>query len=361
MKLFDRYIIRQFLLTALFGIIAFTIIFIVIDLMEKLDDFLDRKADAMIIVQYYIAFTPEMVKLMTPVAILLSSLFTTGKLSNNNELTAMKSSGVSMYRFMAPMLIVALIISVASVYFNGWIVPYANQRKINIEHVYLQRNSESTARSNIYIQDGLRRIVSINFFDRATNLGGRTSIQDFSDSNLISLSQRIDARQIRWDTASGKWTLFGVTKRSFNQREEKMSTADRLVIDTLHFAPVDIIKKEENPDEMNYFELQKFIEHQQRTGTDVARLQVDFYSKVSFPFASFIVVLFGVPFSFGKRRGGLAVQFGISVAICFIYLIFMKTSQVFGYNGDLQPLLTAWLANLIFLAGGIVNIIRIQK
>ena len=162
MKLFDRYIIRQFLLTALFGIIAFTIIFIVIDLMEKLDDFLDRKADAMIIVQYYIAFTPEMVKLMTPVAILLSSLFTTGKLSNNNELTAMKSSGVSMYRFMAPMLIVALIISVASVYFNGWIVPYANQRKFNIEHVYLQRNSESTARSNIYIQDGLRRIVSIN-------------------------------------------------------------------------------------------------------------------------------------------------------------------------------------------------------
>ena len=152
-----------------------------------------------------------------------------------------------------------------------------------------------------------------------------------------------------------------MTERAFNQRKEKMITADRLTIDTLHFLPADIVKKEENPDEMDYFELQRFIERQQRTATDVARLQVDFYSKVSFPFASFIVVLFGVPFSFGKRRGGLAVQFGISVAICFIYLIFMKTSQVFGYNGDLQPLLTAWLANLIFLAGGVVNIFRIQK
>jgi lipopolysaccharide export system permease protein len=361
MKLIDRYIIKQFLLTALFGIVAFTFIFIVIDLMEKLDDFLDRKADAMVIFQYYIAFTPEMIKLMTPVAILLSSLFTTGKLSNNNELTAMKSSGVSMYRFMAPMLLLAFLISAASVYFNGWIVPYANQRKFNIEHVYLQRNYEATARSNIYVQDGSRRIVSINFFDRATNLGGRTSIQDFSDTNLISLSQRLDARQIRWDTTTGKWTLYGVTKRTFDQRKELLSTADKLTMDTLHFTPVDIVKKEENPDEMDYFELKKFIERQQRTGTDVARLQVDFYSKVSFPFASFIVVLFGVPFSFGKRRGGLAVQFGISVAVCFIYLIFMKTSQVFGYNGDLQPLLTAWLANLIFLGGGIVNIVRIQK
>ncbi|MGA9408574.1 MAG: LptF/LptG family permease, partial [Bacteroidota bacterium] len=273
MKLLDRYIVKQFLLTALFGIVAFTIIFIVIDLMEKLDDFLDRKADAMVIIQYYIAFTPEMIKLMTPVAILLSSLFTTGKLSNNNELTAMKSSGVSMYRFMAPMLTIALFISLASVYFNGWIVPYANQWKFNIERIYLQRSYESTARSNIYIQDGPRRIVSINYFDRTSNLGGRTSIQDFSDTNLISMTHRIDARQIRWDSTSGKWILIGTTTRSFDQNGEKMSTMDRITMDTLHFLPADIIKKVENPDEMNYFDLRRFIERQQRTGADVARLQ----------------------------------------------------------------------------------------
>ncbi|HTR81263.1 MAG TPA: LPS export ABC transporter permease LptG [Bacteroidota bacterium] len=361
MKILDRYIIKQFLLTALFGIVAFTIIFVVIDLMEKLDDFLDRSAGAMVIVQYYVAFTPEMIKLMTPVAILLSSLFTTGKMSNNNELTAMKSSGVSMYRFMAPMMILALFISVVSVYFNGWIVPFANQHKSAIERRYLERNFETTARSNIYVQDGPQRIVYISYFDRASNSGGRSSIQDFSDSNLISMAKRVDAREIHWDSLSGKWTLLGATVREFDHGKETMSMADRFTVDTLHFVPSDIIKKEEKPDEMNYFELKKFIERQQRTGNDVARWQVDFYSKVSFPFASFIVVLFGVPFSFGKRRGGLAVQFGISVAVCFIYLIFMKTSQVFGYNGDLEPLLTAWLANLVFLFGGIANIIRVQK
>ncbi len=361
MKLLDRYIVKQFLLTALFGIVAFTVIFVVIDLMEKLDDFLDRKADAMVIVQYYLAFTPEIIKLMTPVAILLSSLFTTGKLSNNNELTAMKSSGVSLYRFMMPMMILALFISFASVYFSGWVVPYANRQKFNIERTYLQRNYEATARSNIYVQDGLRRIVFISYFDRAANIGGRSSVQDFSDSNLITIAQRVDAKQIRWDSTTARWTLLNATVRTFNHNEESMHTMNSYTIDTLHFTPADIIKQQENPDEMNYFEMQRFIKRQQQTGNDVAHWQVDYYSKVSFPFASFIVVLFGVPFSFGKRRGGLAVQFGISVAVCFIYLIFMKTSQVFGYNGDLQPLLTAWLANLIFLFSGIANMFRVQK
>jgi lipopolysaccharide export system permease protein len=361
MKLLDRYIIKQFLLTALFGIVAFTIIFIVIDLMEKLDDFLDRKAEVMVIVEYYLAFTPEMIKLMTPVAILLSSLFTTGKLSNNNELTAMKSSGVSLYRFMLPMMIIALVISVLSVYFNGWIVPYANQQKFKIERIYVQRNYETTARSNIYLQDGPRRIVYMSYFDRATSMGSHASIQDFSDSNLISIARRVDAQQIQWDSTSGKWTMINATIRVFENQREEVRRVDRLTMDTLHFVPIDIVKKEDKPDEMNYFELQRFIKRQQQTGNDVARWQVDFYSKVSFPFASFIVVLFGVPFSFGKRRGGLAVQFGIAVAVCFIYLIFMKTSQVFGYNGDLHPLLTAWLANLIFLAGGVANIFRVEK
>ncbi|MBI4535166.1 MAG: LptF/LptG family permease, partial [Ignavibacteriae bacterium] len=78
-------------------------------------------------------------------------------------------------------------------------------------------------------------------------------------------------------------------------------------------------------------------------------------------FASMIVVLFGVPFSSVKRRGGVGVQLGISLLICFIYLIFMKVSQVFGYNGDINPLLTAWMANIIFFCAAVVVILRVQK
>ena len=361
MKILNRYVLRQFIQTVLFGLLTFTIIFVVIDMMEKLDDFLDHKVETMIIAQYYLAFAPEIIKLMTPVAILLGSLFVTGKMSNNNELTAMKSSGMSLYRFMIPMLTVSLIISLAAMYFNGWIVPYANQRKFNIERIFLQKNPESLARTYIYLQDGPSRIVSIAYFDGTSRMGNRISIHEFSDTNLVSVARRYDAARVIWDSIAGKWNLSDVTIREFGSSSDRVEHKASLTLDGLAFKPADIVKKMDKPDEMNYFELKEFIDRQKKSGNDVSRWAVDFHGKIAFPFSSVIVVLFGVPFSFGKRRKGLAIQFGISVAICFIYLVFMKVSQVFGYNGDLNPVLTAWLANLVFLAAGIVNIVRTEK
>ena len=154
---------------------------------------------------------------------------------------------------MTPMLILALIISLVSVYFNGWVVPYANQHKSYIKQTYLQRDYETTAKSNIYVQDGPRRIVYLSYFDRTASAGGRASVQEFSDSNLISIKRRADGREIHWDSTSGKWTMLGATVRDFTSGKENIQILDRFTIDSLHFVPADIIKKEEKPDEMDFF------------------------------------------------------------------------------------------------------------
>lgn len=361
MKILDKYILRQFILTMIFGLFTFMAIFVIIDLMENLDDFLDNNVQNGIIFQYYFSFLPEIIKLMTPVAILLASLFTTGKLASQNELTAMKAGGMSIYRYMTPLLLVALIVSTVSVYFNGWVVPYANQHKFSIERRYLNKYLESSARTNIYLQDGKRRIVYIAFFDGNNMMGTRTSIQEFSDTSLITIAQRWDGFQIVWDTTSQQWLMKNGYHRIISANGEQVTKFDSYILNNLSFKPKDIVKKIEKPEEMNYSELGEFIERQQNSGNDVARWQVDYHNKVAFPFASVIVVLFGIPFSFGKRRGGIALQVGISAAVVFIYMVFMKISNVFGYNGDLDPLLTAWLANIIFFVAGVVNILRVNK
>ena len=133
MKILDRYLIKQYLQTILFGLLAFTMIFVVIDMMENLDDFLDQNVPTSLILQYYLVFIPEMIRLMTPIAILLASLFTAGKMANQNELTAIKASGISLYRFMTPFIITRCFISIFSVYFGGYLVPMANKQKIFIE------------------------------------------------------------------------------------------------------------------------------------------------------------------------------------------------------------------------------------
>ena len=132
MKIIDRYLVKQFLQTLLFAILAFTLLFVLIDMMENFDDFIDQNVPTNIIIQYYLVFIPEMVRLMTPVAVLLASLFTAGKMSNLNEMTAIKASGISLYRFMAPFIITAVLISLLSVYFGGYIVPMANKHKFSV-------------------------------------------------------------------------------------------------------------------------------------------------------------------------------------------------------------------------------------
>lgn len=140
-----------------------------------------------------------------------------------------------------------------------------------------------------------------------------------------------------------------------------LSTFDSLSVGKLLLTPADIEKKQRTPDEMDYSDLREFISNQQRAGQNVSRWLVEYHFKIAFPFASIIIILFGVPFAASRPRTGAALGIGIAAAVAFLYLVFMKASQVFGYNGDLDPLLTAWLANLIFLAAGIANLARVQK
>jgi lipopolysaccharide export system permease protein len=367
--IFDRYIVRQFLATVFFGLLSFLLIFLVIDMMEKLDDFIDASAPFQTIVQYYLAFMPEIIKLMTPVAMLLGALFVVGRMSNQNELPALKSSGLSLYRFLLPFIVVAMIVSLLSIYFNGWVVPYANQKKTAIERTHLHPSLGSRNTLPLFFQDGRTRLVSINYYEGVNRVGYRVSVEEFSDTNATVLHRRYDARQMEWartggssgDTTREGWVLIKGTVREFEGDGQHITAFDRLPLGRLSISPTDIEKKQRKPDEMNYTELKEFIDNQERAGQDVSRWMVDYHGKIAFPFASVIVVLFGVPFASTKRRGGLAIDFGVCVAVTFIYLGFMKTSQVFGYNGDLNPLFTAWLANLLFLVLAIINLIRVQK
>jgi lipopolysaccharide export system permease protein len=361
MKLLDRYIIRQFLVAALFSLVAVTIVFVVIDVMEKLDDFIDHDTALPIIVEYYMYFVPEIIKLVTPVAMLLSSLFVTARMSSQNELTAMKSAGISLYRLMVPYLGVAIVVSALSIYFNGWIVPRANKTKFTLERVHLKKDVISGSGANIFFQDGPTRIVSLGYYDEKRQTATRVSIQDFGEPNLTTIVVRVDAVSISWDSTSRQWILNSGIRRWFEDGKERLESFKTQPAGRLNFMPDDLRKKQEKPDEMESYALAEFIQNQQRAGQDVARWLVAFYSKISFPFASVIVILFGVPFSSIKRRGGAGIQLGISLLICFIYLIVMKVSQVFGYNGDVDPLLTAWAANIMFAVGAVFLMIRVRK
>lgn len=362
MKLVDKYIIRQFVSHFFFALIAIIMIFIIIDLMENVDSFIDRGAPVQVVILYYIYFIPEMIKSMIPVAMLLSSLFTTGKLSSQNELVAMKAGGVSLYRFMLPFLAIGVLVTGFTVYFNGWVVPLANKEKFQIEREHLTRSGRAeVGHYNIFIQDSPVRFLSLGFYDERARSVSRVSIQDFSDTNYSVLVRRYDASRMEWDSEQRAWTLYRGTIREFSGDRETMKEFDQFPLENLQFTPDDIAKKQIHPEEMNYTELGEFIQSQRRAGQQTARWEVDYYATIAFPFASLIVILFGVPFSAQKRRGGMALQFAMGVLITFLYMAFMTISETLGHSGQYSTLLMAWLPNLLFLGAGLINLMRVGK
>ena len=182
------------------------------------------------------------------------------------------------------------------------------------------------------------------------------------------MTERYDAASMAWRNKKEEWVLQHGVKRIFEQdtslpvtKREQIVQFDSMNIGKLSLTPINILRMQQKPEEMELSDLKDYIRRQQASGSDISRLTVDYYAKIAFPFSNFIVVLFGVPFASTKRRSGLSVQFGISVLICFVYLVCQKLSQVFGYNGDMAPVLSAWLPNILFFLSGCYVIFRVQK
>lgn len=360
MKILDKYLIKQFLQTILFGLLAFTVIFIVIDAMENLDDFIDQNVSALTILHYYVVFSPEIIKLMTPVAVLFAALFTAGKAANLSELTAIKASGVSLFRFMLPFIATTVILSLVSIYFIGYVVPMANKTKLNIEQQYLKKNL-SFAGNNIYFQDSKTRIISISFFDAIANKASRVSVQDFNPNDLTKMTSRIDAISLSYDTLKNMWIANNGTKRNFKGNQQSIEYFKNIEVSNLNFKPADLSQKQQRPSEMNLNELEDLVESQKQSGNNPTSTIIEYHSRFAFAMTGLIVVFFGLPISANKRKGGVASQVGLNILVTFLYLVFMKVSQAFGKNGAMNPLLTAWFANIIFITAAMFNLWRARQ
>jgi len=189
----------------------------------------------------------------------------------------------------------------------------------------------------------------------------RVSIEGFDKNDITKMDYRIDAARMNYDTVSHTWIAKNGIQRIFHKNTQTADYFKIMELDSLNFTPSELLTKQQKPEEMDLTDLKNSIKTQERAGNDATDSLIEYYSRFSFPMASLVIVLFGLPISANKRRGGLAVQVGINILITFIYLVFMKISQAFGKNGALDPLLTAWFANLVFLAAAIFNLIRMRQ
>ena len=164
-----------------------------------------------------------------------------------------------MYRFMLPFLITAFFISMFSIYFAGYLVPMANKTKLNIEMNYLKKGYNYSG-SNIFFQDSKTRIVNISYFDNSLLQANRVSIEGFDKNDITRMDYRIDAARMNYDTVSHNWIAKNGIERIFRRNTQTAEYFKEMRLDSLNFAPSELLTKQEKPEEMNLTELKNSIE-----------------------------------------------------------------------------------------------------
>ncbi len=359
MRILDKYISQNFLGTMIFALISFAAIYVVIDLVGFLDKFIDQNVSFLIVGQYYLYYLPYILILTLPVATLLASLFSVGQLARYSELIAMQASGLSLYRILYPLVVLGIFISLIATYVGERFVPYANQKKKEVYETHVNKTKRRHIKGrtkDINLQIDENRWLLIGVFDTKINTAFKVSIQDFEGNMLI---RRVDAPQMEWD--ENRWILKDGYIRHFKNNVERAQEFKFYELKNDRFNPMDIAKIQKKHEEMSYWELKNFIEEVKRTGGNPDRWRVDLYLKFAFPFANFIIILFGAPLASRKTRSGTAISFGVSLFVCFLYFGFIKIGQSLGHNGTLPPLLAAWLGNIFFGLGAIFIFVRSSK
>jgi len=352
-KIHDRYILRGFWRNLVIGFVAFTVIYVTVDLSEKSDTYYDNKATMGEVASFYLYQLPWIILLTMPISVLLSTVFTLGRLSRDNELTALVASGMPLSRIARPILLSALVISIASLFFSELIVPFANRRADKIMAVEIEGSRKQDSykyRKDLHYQGEGNRTWYAERYDIKLSVLLNVTLHEYEGPKLV---RRIDAKKAFWD--GSKWVFMEGAVRDFHDAGETVTTFHRKEMPLLPEKPEDIAKEEIDPEEMNFFELRNHIDKIRRGGGSIDKYLVDLYFKFSFPFTSFIFAVIGAALSSAKRKPSMATGFGMTLLISFMYYGILRVGQSLGHSGVLHPLLGAWMGNIVFaLIGGVM-------
>jgi len=361
MKILDRYLLSKFIFIFSAAMLVFLAIFHVVNIIENMDRFISHHMTIVEIGKYYWYQLPFFIDIATPMSMLLAAVFTLGGMSRDNELTAIKALGISLYRVCLPLLIFAMFMSVASFFFNDFVVIPYNRKKTQVEKKLMNRHKDFSKKifRNIMLQDNPQRNLVIGKYYLDRKLGRNVSIQIMQNNTL---KERIDAETIKYNSEHKTWEIHHFTVRKFKDSAEvsvKSSEGDSLI--NLNLRPADFAKKNIKPKNMRIGELDSFISRLEHTGNDATRWKVKFNYKIAFPLTSFIVVLFGLPLTAMFRRNSIGYGAGISLLVIFIYYGFIKFGEILGYKGILSPFWAAWVGNVVFLIGGGILFFNIRQ
>ena len=350
MRILDWYILKRYLVTFLFTLLIFIPIAVVIDISQKVDKFLRHSnlGALQIIDEYYKNFIIYYANTFMPLALFIAVILFTSKLSNNTEIVAMTNARISFTRFMFPYFIGATLITVLALAMNHFVVPNSSKIRKKFEKEFLtssaRKYQDNVVRDfSLQLNDSTYIYLKYYNFEKAT--GSNFAIENYRGIKLV---EKLSSTNINWNKKDSTFRLVQYQLRRIYKDRDSIYTGVNLDT-TFVFTPKDFLFQSALSQEMTSDELISFIDISRKRGVkNLNAYLVELHKRTSLPISSYILTIIAVALSFKKRRGGIGVNLALGFSIMFLYVFFMKVSEVLGAIAGANSLVYVWVPNIVF-------------
>jgi len=350
----DLYLLRTFFFWLVLMLAAFMSLFDAFTLFDLLGDIAKNHIPVSVVFSYFAHLVPMMLYQLAPLAALVATLITIGLLAKNNEITALKASGMSLYRIALPLILAGALLSGSMFLLDDTILPYANQRQDALHDQIEGRPSQT------YFQPAHQWIVGENddilnyeFFDPYQNLFGGLNVFTL-DPHTFQMTRRIYASRGYWEPNLNAWVLEKGWVRDFSGAT--VTSYRTFLVDSfpeMAERPSYFKRQAFRYNQLNWWRLRNYIESLQKAGFETSRLWIEWHKKFAFPLMCAIIILLSIPFALlvGTRGavGGIALAIGIAIAYWSVAALF----EAMGSVGQLPAFLAAWAPDGIFFFLGL--------
>jgi len=352
LKILTRHLGGEYLKIYFLSLVSLEAIYLVIDSVEKIKDFLAHHAPWSLMGEFFAYRSIEIGFRVIPMAALLATILSLGIASKNHEITAIKAAGISLRRATFPIILFGLLLSGIELFLNIQIVPHAYQMTdiISEERIHQGKDWSSSVRKNVWFRHGDQEIFRIQ---RITDFGRIL--------RGVTIYHRTPGSELHWSISADRllyennqWIFHQGVRTLFHKDGTLTATAFGILPFPLDRKPDDFFIRKTHLSHLTYFELERYIDLMKANGLPHTNFTVLRDGIIAFPAASFLMVLFAIPFGIREgRQVGVARGFGVALLLSLAYWTLYSMGLALGRGGVVSPLLSAWFANIVVFIVGI--------
>ena len=359
MNTIDRHILSEWLKTLGLVLAATLGLLLLQEMYDNFRDLLDNGARGRDIAVYYAVRLPSYLTVVLPLALLVSLLYSLGQLHRNNEFTAMRAVGLSLFRLTRGIWVVGLLCSGLMWLCNSRVVPWSVEEsrriKDNMEFRHQARidgaDSAGLVKSVTFDNRPAGRLWYINRYSRFTGRAYGVTVS-ILDSRRREVTRYL-AREAEFHPATRTWTFRGVSEIDFDVETGEMVRPTLFTereFSTFHENPELMLLIDRNPIDLSFRELRMLMDYLISDGSPkVTKYALRYYGLIADTLGCLIVIGIAIPFAVSGVRVSPVVGVSKSIGLFFVYYLLANVANTIGGRGLLTPEVAAWLPNLVMV------------